>query len=250
MITRREILKSGLIILAAPKILFADSPSELDYLDVYDSQIDRTLSYFSGLHNLSPEKNLIKAMIAVESGAPQHRQTAFRYDPMQIASDGNARELLANKKENTELIGDFSCLERTKNAVPRNGKWDYTGTGMNAELGIFGGIGWLYHKAADYRTRTIEEPMLLEYEIKECDSFSKIAPNLGTTISTLRKYNPNLKPRRLQIGQKIKYKKARRETFISGFNDFNRTFPFHNGANNPRYKADVLRVRKELDRNI
>ncbi|MDO8460157.1 MAG: hypothetical protein Q7S74_03540 [Nanoarchaeota archaeon] len=123
--------------------------SDYSYLDIYDTTIKETIDYFKEKHGRAPESNLIKAMIAVESGNPKHRTKAFLYDPMQIANQGDhALHVLAEKKENTYLIGDFSSLEEKKETPHRNGVWDYSQSNMDAKSSILGGVGWLYHKSA------------------------------------------------------------------------------------------------------
>jgi hypothetical protein len=253
--TRRDFLKTArnaTAIALIPKGLeaLADEPKTLDefsYLDTYDPIIDHTLKYFKGIHKRTPEKNLIKAIIALESGSPQHRKTAFVYDPMQIANEGDGTlEILTQGKENVNLIGDFSMLDG-KNSTPWiNGRRDYSNSNMEAQSSILGGIGWLIQKATS--TRIVEEGELQEYEIKNGDSYSTIAKNLGTTTSTLLTYNKGVDPRKLQIGQIVKFKQARVEAFIPEDTNWNDAAERYNGGGNPNYLSEVSEVKEALDK--
>lgn len=54
---------------------------------------------------------------------------------------------------------------------------------------------------------TVKEPIKTsstEYVIKSGDTFTKIAKNLGISVSSIQKLNPTVDPAKLKIGQKIK----------------------------------------------
>jgi hypothetical protein len=132
----------------------APNKTDYSYLSVYDTQIESALNYFEKRHKRRPETNLIKAMIHVESGSSRKTNEAFRFDPMQIANEGDyALTVLQNGQEHTKMIGDFLELKGKKLTPRKDGEWDYSGSNMTHEASINGGIGWLIHKAAirDYR---------------------------------------------------------------------------------------------------
>ena len=150
-LTRRNFLKSiGAAVLSVSFLeVLTDEPSNFSFIDIYDPTINSVLSYFRELHEITPDRNLIKAMIAVESGSIADREKAFRHDPMQIANEGDyALNVLASGDEHTEMVGDFSFLQGIKYTPRINGRWDYSQTNMTPEASIRGGVGWLYHKAA------------------------------------------------------------------------------------------------------
>jgi hypothetical protein len=219
------------------------------FLDVYDSVIDSCNTYFRkrlGLEDLTI--NSTKAQIFIESGSQKHRESAFRYDPMQIANQGDfALKVLANGNENTELIGDFSGL-RGKTSTPRkNGKWDYSDTNMSAQDSIFGGIGWRIHYRAEVKWKTFEEGDFQEYEIQKGDCFYDLQKELGTTVDVLEKYNPEVNPRKLRQGDKIRYRKAERKKYVAGFKDFSHGIRRYNGGGDPDYIEKYETVLGELN---
>lgn len=223
---------------------------DLSYLNIYDSIIERTLDYFNKRHNFKIDPNLIKAKIKREAGSVKERENSFKYDPMQIstAERNCALEILANEGEHTDLIGDFRILKGKKKPVwdDKNKCWDYSKTGMNAELSIYGGVGWLLHKAAIYDTRVVEEGEIYLYEIKKGDNLFKIAKENGSTTETLVKYNPGLDPANLQIGQKIKFKKAEQEYYIKGLKNLEIAVEGYNGGGTPGYVEGVYKNLEEI----
>jgi hypothetical protein len=137
-----------------------EKPLNSKYLFIkpYEKIIDNSLEYFRSIHGISPPRELIEAMIIEEAGHISHRDNAFVYDPMQIANQGDfALSVLSNGLENTRLIGDFSSLKNKRHTPRRNNKWDYSGSNMDAESSIFGGIGWLYNKAAIRSVRNVRD---------------------------------------------------------------------------------------------
>lgn len=222
----------------------------LSYLDTYDSIIKETLDYFNKRNNLKIDPNLIKAKLKRESGSIKERENSFKYDPMQIstAKEDCALEILANGEEHTDLIGDFKMLKGKKKPVwdTKNKCWDYSNTGMDAKSSIYGGVGWLLHKAAIHDTRVVEEGEIYSYEIKEGDSFCKIAKENGSTTETLVKYNPDLDPTKLQIGQKIKFRKSKKETYIKGWKNLELAVEGYNGGGTSGYVEGVYKNLEEI----
>ena len=119
---------------------------------------------------------------------------------------------------------------------------------MDAQASIFGGIGWLYHKAAVYSTRLKEEEGVNNYTIKKGDTYEKIAPSLGTTPESIRKNNPKVNPRKLKIGQIIKFRKAREVAVITGWRSWDNAVRDYNGGGNPRYLQEVLESKREIEK--
>jgi hypothetical protein len=199
-----------------------------DYLSVYDGVIKSSLNEFNG--RLRPgfplDISTIRKMIYVESGSEEHRDNAFRYDPLQIASDGDALTTLSLGLEYSDLIGDFSDLKNSRYAVFRDGEWDYSGSNLDARAALRGGIGFLFHKAAI--RGSVERGRILEHEIKSGDTYSGITSELETTIQSLIRNNPSVDPRKWQIGNKIKYRKAR--IGIVGWKSWDDAIEDYNGS--------------------
>lgn len=184
------------------------------------------------------DPRLIMAMQLVETGDGY----ASKYDPMQISNEGDyALRVLAEGKDGTSLLGDFSDFKDIKNAQISNGRWNYTNTKIDVERSIRGGIAWLFHKAAIYDYHDVEEGDMLKYKVKKGDSFSKIAKKNGTTIKTLKKYNPKVKPESLQIGQEISYKEAKTKQYISRWGDWKDAVKNYNGGGDPDYLDKVIK---------
>ena len=197
--------------------IIKEKNKKFSYLEVYDDIIEQSVSKLNRKHNKNLDSDLIRAIIITESGDPRHRDNAFKYDPMQIANPGSyAIKVLGNTKEHTNLIGDFSNLKgKRKTQRDKEGELDYSNTNMAAEESIDGGVGWLFHKAAVYNERIVEEEPIKEYEVQSGDNFWKIAKENESTIETLRKYNPKIVPKKIKPGQKLRFKKAKREMYIS-----------------------------------
>jgi len=221
----------------------ADSPGgpqDLSYLNVYTPVIKETVSYFNKRHNIDLDSDLIKAVIAVESGGSKE---AFEHDPMQIANKGDfALDVLANEEEYTKFIGDFSRLKgKTKTPWDREKKcWNYSNSNMTAEDSIYGGVGWLLNKAAII----IEEGPVTKYTVHKGDSLWKIARDHGSTLETLKKYNSGINYDELKLGQGINFRKAR-----VGFAqkiDWEEAVRRYNGGGDPNYVEKVFSRYKGL----
>ncbi len=233
-----------------PELVVKERNKEFSYLECYDNIIKQTVSKLNKKHNQNLDSDLIRALIVVESGDPRHRDNAFKYDPMQIANPGSyAVRSLGNREEHTNLIGDFSEL-KGKRKTPRNkeGELDYSNTNMTAKEGIKGGVGWLFHKAAVYDERIIEEGPLSEYVVKEKDSFWKIAIKYGSTEETLRKYNPGIAPKKIKPGQKLNFRRARKEMYISRWRNW-KTAVDRYGDQTLDYSRKVHSTLKKLKKN-
>ena len=112
---------------------------------------------------------------------------------------------------------------------------------MDAETSIHGGTGWLFHKAAIYEF--VERGDVLEYTVKPGDSFWKIAKEQGTSIGTLKKYNLKIVPEKLQIGQKLRFRKAKPQ--IVSWYSWKDAVARYNGSQ--EYADKVYNVKVELD---
>lgn len=198
-------------------------------LKVYDGFVDKYVEEFNKSRGINLDSDLVRAVIFKECSANKTN------DPMQIANSVcPALEALVNGKENTNLIGDFSRLKgKTKN-------------NMFVEDGIYGGIGWLIHKAAIYEERIVEGDETAVYEIKKGDSFWKIAKENGTTISTLMEYNLGLDAKKLEIGKKLMVKSAKKEMYISGWRSWEEAVKRYNGGGDSDYVEKVYSILKEI----
>jgi hypothetical protein len=233
---------------ASPKKQPKKQEKEFDFLKKHDSTIEYYVNYFNSKHNQSLDSNLVRAMIVKEAGSPEFRDNVFLYDPMQIASDGNALEILKRKGENVWLIGLTDFLQDAKYSERRNSKFDYTNSNMTAQDSIHGGVLWLFHKAANYETRTIreEEGELKEHTVKERDTYSSIAKRNHTSPQNLEKHNPQANPNRLKIGSKLKFKRetTRTETYIAGWKPWKEAIANYNGSSS--YATEVYKIRDRI----
>ena len=220
------------------------------YLDVYNDSIKKYLTKFND--QLKPNEPLdiktVKAMIAIESGSKEFRETAFVYDPLQFANKGDfGLKVLANGLEGSYLIGDFRELRDKKPTPRKNGRWDYSNTNLDTESSLRGGIGFLFHKAATYGPVTRESGNVLEYTVSPRDNYAKISKKVSTTIDALEKYNPGVNPKRLQIGQKLKFRRAETKLEIIGWKDWDEAVRNYNGGGNPHYLEEVNEIKKRLN---
>jgi hypothetical protein len=231
------------------------------FLDSDREAVSRNLAYYSqrlGINDVATEDVLAQAFVEGRT---------VKKDPMQIANQGDyGLDVLANGLENSYLVGDFSCL-KGKTHTPRGfktvkvrvgkgkdariverkvGFWDESQSNMTREESFYGGIGFLLHKRADYATRTVESGDIGEYVIQKGDSFAGIAGKLGTTTAVLLKYNPDAKPDRLKIGQKVKYRQARTEAYIAGWKNLDEAVRLYNGGGDAEYFNKVSRAKQEL----
>lgn len=137
----------------------------------------------------------VKAMIMLESGSPKHRTTAYRYDPMQIANQGDYAlamlrdgqvegkpEWLIDRLREDASLSVAQELADIRN-TPRDGDvWNYDAVPeqnrINAELSIKYGILWLW-------TRQI-----IIGEVKEGDTIAGYAiKNTRGWDSATERYN-------------------------------------------------------------
>ncbi len=208
----------------------------------HDGRIKRWVDYWNTkFENVGGYKKieygLVKRMALVESGGDPNN--AWLINPLQIGNGSDpGLGVLQREEENTKLIGDFSDLKDIKPAKRENGRWDYSNTGIDADLSFFGGLGWLLHKAAIYGFKQVEEGEILEYEIKEGDTYGGIASSLGTIVKNLLEHNET-DPKKLQIGQIIKYKKTKNVCCITGWRDWKTALVRYNGGGDSNYLKKI-----------
>lgn len=257
-ITRRSFLRNsaaGLVGLLAGAAFGGEKKGEFDYLKAYEAFVKKAVDNVNA--NLKPtaplEYKTVMAMIAKETGSDEHRQTAFKYDPMQIANQGDyALDILANGKEGIGVLekalgmGFRSLLDGVRHTQRKKGKWDYSGSKMTGEKSILGGVAYLAHKAAIYGTKEEEIGEILKTSVRRGDSLSKIAKREGTTIETLRKHNPNANPNKLRAGQELQYRKAKIVPCITGWRSWDEAVKRYNGGGNPNYLKEVKAVMARL----
>ncbi|MFB6088192.1 MAG: hypothetical protein ABEK36_00255 [Candidatus Aenigmatarchaeota archaeon] len=127
------------------------SIDEFDHVDAYDDLIRKYTTKWNeefeeipGYEKLNP--NIPKARIVVESGSKEHEDNVFKYDPMQIASDGDALSVLKAGSESGIPEEVQERFQGKKKGVRIDGEWNYNNTGMTPEDSVYGGIFWLNHK--------------------------------------------------------------------------------------------------------
>jgi len=121
------------------------------HVDMHDDLVKGFTKYWNeefeeipGYEKLNP--NIPKAMIVVESGSKEHEDNVFKYDPMQIASDGDAISVLKTGSESGIPEEVRERFQGKKKGVRIDGEWNYTNSGMTPEDSVYGGIFWLNHK--------------------------------------------------------------------------------------------------------
>ena len=219
------------------------------FLDAYDEIVNKNVDGFNRMHGVGLDSDLIKAMIAVESGSKRFRDeskadNAFEYDPMQIANDGDyALDVLSSGGEDSEMLGDFNGLKgkRKTSWNKKKKSWDYSNSNMTPEDSIHGGIGWLLNKSVE----NVETEDIVEYVVQDGDNLWKIAKENGSTFETLKKYNEGINLDRLKVGQKINFKSAYRGFNPNGVN-WEESLGDYNGGGNPNYVEEVMEVYNDL----
>src|SRR3989344_4995712 len=260
MINRRGVLE--LLVAGGAALIFGKSEAlaseqnvpvfenyEANTFKMHDERIKKNVDFwnekFRDVNGYQPlDYATIKRMILVEAGGDPNN--AWLHNPMQI---GNGEDpglgVLQRGEENTKVLGDFSRIKNVKPALRKNGKWDYSQTGMNSDLSLFAGLGWLIHKAAIYDVRAVEEGNVLEYTIQKSDNYAKISGKLGTTVHTLMKSNKGTDPRQLKIGQVVKYRKAKEEIYISGWRSWDDALKRYNGGGDKNYLAKIKALKPQ-----
>lgn len=186
----------------------------------------------------------IRAMLAVETSVGTD---ARKYDPMQVANTGDpALPTLQAGGEHSALLdpGLAAKLKGKKTTPRRDGKWDYASMKaserMDAATGILAGVAWLAVKAANFTEVTVESGPELTHTVAAGDTYPRLAKQLGTTVDTLAKYNPEVNPSRLQVGRTVlTYRAAHREWKISGWKSWEKATEDYNGGGDPDYLAKV-----------
>lgn len=204
---------------------------EFQRLNKHDELIIKWTDYYNARMNppVKLEYKAAKAMMCTESA---NFPDAFAHDPMQMANKGDmGLDLLRSRGDNLDILdtdfSEFAGIEHTPNV---NGKWDYTNSRMTPELSIKGGLAFLFSKAITPAYRDAEKGEVLEYSIVRGDNPSVIGKKLGTTSRVIIKYNPGLNPNNLQIGQKIRYRKAKLEKYAADWKDWRSAVMSYNGG--------------------
>ena len=191
----------------------------------YDETIKQEVAFynqkFAGVANFVPlDWRLVKAMMWTEVMAgPKGNPTEWQQRPMQIGVVKGGKidpGLPALKKgsENTDLI--ITPEFRAKlNQV----------TQMDGVTNIKAGVAWLFRKAGGdqvkWNENKIDNPQIMTATVIANEKgFDGLADRLETTIKNIEINNPDIDPRKLQAGQEIKYQKAHRERYISGWLDW------------------------------
>jgi len=231
-------------VVVKPKVAENKSVGEFSYLAHYDGMINDVVARLNKRHDRDLDSDLIRAIADVESGSEAHRDSAHKYDPMQVANpESNALGILAKGSEHSHLIGKFGYLAGKKVTVRhKDGELNYSKSNMTAKDSIEAGVAWLFHKAAKYNERIVESGPVKEYTVKPGDSFWKIAENEGSTEETMRKYNGSAD---IHPGQKLKVRKAKKKMYISGWRSWKDAVHRY-GDTTKEYSGKVYRTLREV----
>ena len=124
---------------------------------------------------------------------------------------------------------------------------------MDGNTNIKAGVAWLFRKACgdqvEVNENKIDDPQILTTVVIGTDKgFEAIANRLGTTTGkNIAINNPDLTATGLHIGQEIKYQKAHRERYISGWLDWQTAIRNYNskagsGSGDAGYMEKVQRA--------
>jgi N-acetylmuramoyl-L-alanine amidase len=187
----------------------------------YDKIIEQKTREFSQRLGYKLDSDLVRAVLFRESPKGE------TVDPMQVDDNGvsHAYRALKNRKEHTELLGDFSKLDNTK-----------------LEDNIEAGIAWLFHKAAVYDERVVEDDKEFTYVVQKGDtSYHKIAKRIGTTVDTIKRLNPNVNPNKMDIGKtELKVKYSRKEWYIKDWKNWEDAVGRYGPQGKPDYADEVM----------
>lgn len=234
----------------------ADLPVELrdNYADI-DTQVAALNGRMNPPTPLDPD--WVRAMQAVETVRGTDPRT---HDPLQIGNKGDTalptlqgttgtdtgKADTKRLKESGILDTSVSAAVAGKKQTPRkDGKWDYSAVPeaerITATASLTGGVAWLFAKAvASYETVNVEtgdRAAPKEHEVVSGDSFSKIAKDKSTTVTTLQQMNPGKSV--LQPGDKLQYVEAHAEHRVKSWKTWEQAVTDYNGGGDPDYFTKV-----------
>jgi hypothetical protein len=173
---------------------------------------------------------IVKAMVWTEILAgPNGNSMQWQKFPLQIGrfSADLGYSTVKSGGENSDLITSNEFRQQISSDV----------TGKN---NIRAGIAYLYTIAVRNKiswSEIIDDSRIENYTVQKTDStgLSGIANKLGTTVENIIKNSGLANPAKLDVGQILKYQKAHKERFISGWNDWVETVKNYNGGGDPSY---------------
>jgi hypothetical protein len=184
--------------------------------DQYDLLIQTEVRAYNGRFLSTPNYpslnwQLMKAVVWVESGGPKAQ--AWKTRPMQIGNPGDpGAATLKSGAEGSSLIMRPELWQDIK-----------TKSLDDPQLNIRAGIAYLLTRLVTVGKESLPDAHDFaehEYKVAQGDSFWTIARKLGTTVETVRKFNPSVSPQHLRPGQIIKYRKAKMTDVIEGWKQF------------------------------
>lgn len=172
---------------------------------------------------------MIKAMAWVETGAASAH---WADRPMQIGNKGDpGLDALLDGKEGGDLI--------MPPAIQKSLTADLAG--KNPKYNIQAGIGYLLMKTAKFGYETVydSDQKIYEIEVRNGDSFYKIAKENGTVVKVLESMNPGVGALRLRM--KLRYRKATVQKAIQGWATISTSFiaKQYNGNRDPEYSKKL-----------
>jgi LysM repeat protein len=149
---------------------------------------------------------MFKAVLWVESGGPS--SPAWTTRPMQIGNAGDAGyAVLKGGKEAAPLVMSEALKKDIK-----------TGSISTPALNVRAGIAYALTRLAKSEIRSVDDPAdakVYQHTAVKGDSPSSIAKQVGSTLEVIRELNPGAL--NLQIGQKLKYRKASMQRVLIGW---------------------------------
>jgi len=207
---------------------YIDQAKDNPEWDKWDCEIQRAVSEYN--HHLADTEGYmwldwryIKAILWVESGAgkPEWNKT-----PMQIgnAGDPGLIALLADKGdrdnkgrelyEGGDLIMPPGLKEKLQLGLAK----------IKPKYNIRAGIGYLLMrmKSYEYHSTPSTDNTIYKVEVKSGDNASNIAKNHGTTVTMLKKLNPEVNVGNIRPGMILKYQRASIQPTITGWRPMSR----------------------------
>lgn len=164
---------------------------------------------------------------------------------MQIGNKGDpAFDVLKNSAEGSHLIMGETLLSDIK-ADNIN----------NPVANVQAGIAYLYTRMAKFDIKSVtntKDKTVHTHKVIAKDTLDGIGKAKGTTVEVLKKLNPGVSPTSLRIGQVLKYRKAARKMVITGWRAFDTQTisDRYNGGGDPKYKAKLDYIMKEIFPNL
>lgn len=174
---------------------------------------------------------LFKAVLWVESGGPKN--AAWKGRAMQIGNPGDkGLDVVKNGKEAAPLIMSDKL------------KTDIKGNIEDPKLNIRAGIAYALTRLAQSDEQSVDDakdPKVYEHTIASGENFDVVAKKVGSTVESIKKQNPGVVPTALKVGQKIKYKKAKRQRVLTGWTAATTASlaSKYNGNGDPDYQAKL-----------